>query len=346
MAETELEIALSTRRTRHKQIDLFPKVKIFLDSIARNSIKSKNSYSSGISLLQDFLNAEEQKKKYDDCNCEAILQSLLENRVNVYELLDSFVSYVLVIKPEITPKSLSLYLTAIRSYFAFYDIDVIPSKFRRKVKVPKLYKEDEEPIDARDIRKLLLNCNNRRLKSYLLVLISGGMRAVEATAIRVRDIDLSTSPTKIHIRKEYSKTRTSRDIYISDEATYYLKQWLDWKYKDKEREVKEKLSIKYPNSEDLVFSIYSIKEKPNPSNLYVKFYEFQKLLAAAGMAERKEGGIHKRRKITLHSMRRFCKGVISNQANQDYSEWFLGHSKSYTLKEPERREIYATKVMK
>lgn len=34
--------------------------------------------------------------------------------------------------------------------------------------------------------------------------------------------------------------------------------------------------------------------------------------------------------------------------NQDYSEWFLGHYKSpyYTLKEAERRTIYATKVMK
>jgi hypothetical protein len=42
------------------------------------------------------------------------------------------------------------------------------------------------------------------------------------------------------------------------------------------------------------------------------------------------------------------KGVISNQVNQDYSEWFLGHSKSpyYTIKEQERREIYTTKCMK
>jgi hypothetical protein len=77
-------------------------------------------------------------------------------------------------------------------------------------------------------------------------------------------------------------------------------------------------------------------------------HEFQKLLAITGMAERKESGIHKRRKITLHSLRRFCKSVISNQVNQDYSEWFLGHSKSpyYILKELERREIYATKCMK
>lgn len=145
---------------------------------------------------------------------------------------------------------------------------------------------------------------------------------------------------------EYSKTRTSRDIYVSDETTYYLKQWLNWKYNA--NKIAEK-SPKDPNSENLVFSIYSLNKKPNPSNLYVKLlYEFQKLLGATGMAERKESGIHKRRKITLHSMRRFCKSGISNQVNQDYSEWFLGHSKSpyYTLKEQERREIYATKVMR
>ena len=50
----------------------------------------------------------------------------------------------------------------------------------------------------------------------------------------------------------------------------------------------------------------------------------------------------------MHSFRRFVKTVISDQTNTDYSEWFLGHNKSpyYTKKEPERREIYATKCMK
>ena len=76
--------------------------------------------------------------------------------------------------------------------------------------------------------------------------------------------------------------------------------------------------------------------------------EFQKLLAFVGLDERKEEGKQKRRKITLHSFRRFVKTAISDQTNQDYSEWFLGHSKSpyYTKKEPDRREIYATKCMK
>lgn len=115
------------------------------------------------------MNAEEQKQRYQGRNCESILQPLLENKVNVYELLDSFVSFVLANKPEITPGSVSLYLFAIRSYLAFYDIDVIPSKFRRKVKVPRLYREDEEPLDLSDIRKLLLNCHNRRTRSNISI---------------------------------------------------------------------------------------------------------------------------------------------------------------------------------
>jgi hypothetical protein len=74
--------------------------------------------------------------------------------------------------------------------------------------------------------------------------------------------------------------------------------------------------------------------------------EFDKLLTIVGMDERKEGML--RRKFTLHSLRRNAKSVISNQVNQDYSELILGHAKSsyYTIKEPERREIYATKVMR
>jgi hypothetical protein len=160
----------------------------------------------------------------------------------------------------------------------------------------------------------------------------------------LKDIDFSVSPTKIHIRREYTKTKVPRDIYISDEATNYLHQWIEWKYRDKGDEL---TMIRDPN--DLVFSVYKIKNEANPIHLYNKMIgEFQRLLSTIGLDGRKEGGKQKRRKITLHSFRRFVKTVISDQTNQDYSEWFLGHSKSpyYTKKEPEKREIYTTKCMK
>ena len=52
--------------------------------------------------------------------------------------------------------AIKIYVSSVRSYFAYYDIDVIPSKFKRKVKMPKVQCEDEEPLDVSDIRKILL----------------------------------------------------------------------------------------------------------------------------------------------------------------------------------------------
>jgi integrase len=317
--------------------------KQFLDGISRNSQQSRKSYSIGLTHFQRFLNLSHDSKY----TLQSIIEPLSRNQINVYELLNSFVSYLLTIKNENTQTNLSnnsiaLYVAATRSYLAYYDIDVVPSKFKRKVKVPKIYREDEEPLDASDIRKILLSCNNRRLKPYLLILASGGLRATEACAIRLCDIDFSVNPTKIHVRKEYAKTKISREIYVSDEATKFLKEWIDWKYR--KRHSKSKTPIH--NMTHLLFTIRT-NMPVGVRTLYNKLtQEFNKILHVVELDQRKEG--MQRRKITLHSFRRFAKTVISDQVGQDYSEWFLGHSKSpyYTKKEQGRRDIYATKCMK
>jgi hypothetical protein len=82
----------------------------------------------------------------------------------------------------------------------------------------------------------------------------------------------------------------------------------------------------------LVFNTFSIESRAE--TVYVKLgSEFIKVLKAAGLDERKEG--MRRRKITLHSLRRFVKTVISDEVGGDSSEWFLGHNGSvyYTKKE-------------
>jgi integrase len=319
-----------------KQVRLLPKVQTFLKSVSRNSERSAAVYEAGIIYFYSFLT---QGLNH---SVETILDPLGRSEINVYELFDGFVAFLM--SSGLSIPSIRLYVSAIRSYLAYQDIDVIPSKFKRKVRMPRLYRADEQPLDAQDVRKILLACNNRRLKAYLLVLASGAMRAIEALAIRVKDCDFSVNPTKIHIRKEYAKTRVARDVYISDEATQYLQQWIDWKYRDKGNEW-----TKNKDPTDLVFSVYNTVNEPDPRHLYIKvLLEFEKLLTVVGLDERKEDGRRLRRKVTLHSLRRHAKGVISNQVNQDYSEWYLGHSRSpyYTLKESERREIYATRVMK
>ena len=122
------------------------------------------------------------------------------------------------------------------------------------------------------------------------------MRTREGLAIRLKDIDFSSSPTKVHIRKEFAKTRVARDIYVSDEATHQLKQWIDQKYRDKGNEW-----TKNKDPDNLVFGVYNTLNEPDPHHIYVKMLlEFEKLLTIARMDERKEG--MRRRKITLHSL--------------------------------------------
>jgi integrase len=236
--------------TTQERITDYKTVNVFLSSMLRNCLKSNYTYQYGLAHFQKFL----AWKYHHQYNIETILKPLSKNELDVYVVLDEFVSYLVDATLELTSNTIKLYIAAVRSYLAYYDVDIIPSKFKRKVKMPKLYREDEEPLDTPDIRKILLSCNNRRLKTYLLVLASGGMRAVEGLAIRLKDVDFTVNPTKIHIRKEFSKTKAARDIYISDEATQHLKQWIDWKYSNEERP-------RTRDEDDLLFTVYRTKTR-------------------------------------------------------------------------------------
>ena len=152
-------------------------------------------------------------------------------------------------------------------------------------------------------------------------------------------------PTKIHIRKEYAKTRVGRDVYITDEATKYPNDWIYFKYRvtydsnddvsyhgsavndDNDNSQKRLYHIIKQKPDSLVFQVKLNNSHVTPQSIYEKLVKgFQQVLEVAGFSERKEG--MKRRKITFHSFRRFVKTTISDCAGKEYSEWFLGHAKS------------------
>jgi integrase len=253
------------------------------------------------------------------------LGPLAQKQLDVYEVLDEFISYIQKHNPKLTSVSIRLYLASVRSYFGYFDIDVIPAKFRRKCKMPTIIHEDEYPIDAKDIRQIIITCNNRRLKSYLHILASCGCRAVEALAIRLCDIDNTVQPTKIRIRAEYSKGKHSREIYISSEAQFHLQQWLEFKYRDRSKEGKNIVN-RERHQEDLVFATRD--NVRNPNNLYKKILrEFEQLLdAVEGLNGRKEDGVYNRRRTTFHSFRRHLFGVLSDLVSSDYANYYLGHT--------------------
>ena len=144
------------------------RVSEFLEAKGRNSISSKLAYASALKHLGHVID-----DKYSLYNNDNIIDPILHKEVDVYELLNNFVSYAM--DRNISPKSIKAYMSALKSYFGWFDIDIIPNKFKRRVTLPKINRIDEEAIEASDIRKFLLACNNRRLKTYLLFLASGGV---------------------------------------------------------------------------------------------------------------------------------------------------------------------------
>jgi integrase len=317
-----------TINNHRRHIEALPKVELFLDSKGRGSKQTRNSYLTSLVHFSEFISA-----KYSKYDLETILKPLLSNEIDLYQFLDAFVSFDS--KGVLSVKSRILHLGAAKSYLAYHNIDIIPSKFKNRVTPPRLYREDEEALSHDDIRKIFLACNKRRLKPYLMLLESSGPRAVEGLSIILKDVDFSTSPVKIHIRKQYSKTKVARDSFITDEAAECLNQWIEWKYRDRGKYRPRRVR----NGEDLIFAVKS--NIRDPHRLYMEVRkDFNNVLEVAGFNERKDG--MKRRKLTLHSFRRFTKSIVSDQAGKDYSEWLIGHAKSpyYTKKMPEKMEIY------
>ena len=183
-----------------------------------------------------------------------------------------------------------------------------------------------------------------------MFLASTGMRAVQALSIRLKDINFDSNTARAYIRGEFTKTRQDRCVYLTSEISQQLKIWLDYRYRyhrscyvDKENgNYKSEYLTPIRKSDDLVFAIYG---KPHNADLRIMYIHiaisYAKMLDRIGRGDREDN--NKRRKITLHSFRRFVKSTISDLGYGDYSEWFIGHSGStyYRKTEKEKAEIFA-----
>src|SRR5262249_27555166 len=87
-----------------------PRIIRFLDAKGRNSTKTSAAFKSGLELLKRMLS-----KRYPDYDYDSIIDACLSKTIDVYEVLDSFVSYALT--ENVTAKTIHLYMSAIKSYF-------------------------------------------------------------------------------------------------------------------------------------------------------------------------------------------------------------------------------------
>lgn len=324
----------------HKSIESLPMVQEFLSAKARGSINGNIGYKTALTYVHQFLSV-----KYSGMTLETIISSFNSKSIDVYKFLNEFVAFLET--KNVSVSSMVQYMTSVKSYLQFHDIDIVPYKFKKRVIFPKIPDEEEYAIDQNDTRKILLQCHNQRLKKFILIVASCGARAIEACALRIRDINFVESPTEIHIRAEYTKTKKARDIYISDEASRHLKEYIEHRFGidlTKPKRIDEQLG------DCLIFQVHDISARQvNPKSIYNKLnQEFHKVLDNIELGQRRDGK-SERRKISFHSFRAMVKTALSDadDSGSDYSEWFLGHKKStYYKKKKEARAEKYVKSMK
>jgi hypothetical protein len=83
---------------------------------------------------------------------------------------------------------------------------ISPGRFKSKLWLPKTVKKNKEDISKKDIIKILNNCSDIRLKTYVMLLAAKRMNVEEASYFSIKN-DFASNPVRIHIRGENTKPK-------------------------------------------------------------------------------------------------------------------------------------------
>jgi integrase len=279
---------------------------------------------------------------------DEIITRIKEGSFSPYDVLSGYIMFMQDYRT-ISVSTLNQRVVTAKNFLEYCDVDISPRKFELKVKLPRMVKKAKEALSKEAITEILNACSDIRLKTFVMFLASTGCRSTEALSIRYADLDETSNPAKILIRGEYTKTKSDRVVFLTSEMTKQLKLWMDYKHRTrrvcyrKAQTGESTTEYRTPaqDSKALIFALYQRLENQNPANLYSDIdAAFARTLDRIGKGSFEDN--NRRRKITLHSFRRFVKSTISDLGFGDYSEYFIGHSGStyYRKTDKEKEELY------
>ena len=219
-------------------------------------------YFSRLEDFEGFMQSE-----YDNLlSVGKLLVKIKKGNQDPYNLLNSYAVYLK--NRNISALTLNQRIATVKNFFEYYDIDISPRRFKLKVKLPKVVRKKKEALSKEEIIEILNVCDNIRLRTYVILLASTGMRAVEALSIRIKDIDFDSNLAKVFVRGEYTKTKVDRIIFLTEELTQQLKSWLHYKHRirrvchqDKQKVVITEYRTPDKKDTDLVFAVYQDNAK-------------------------------------------------------------------------------------
>ena len=278
---------------------------------------------------------------------DLLIERIKKNELDVYEVLAAYANFLLD-TGTISALTLKQWVATAKNLLEFYDIEISPKRLKLKVKLPRAIRRDKEALIKELIIDILNSIADIKLKTYVLLLSATGMRATEALSIRICDLSLNADPPKILVRGEYTKTKTDRYVLLTRELKAQLETYIVYKYRTRRtshynKETHRVVSVyRTPNKNEYDL-LFSTGKSSHLRPLYNEMRKaFGQTLDRMGKGQREESPGVKRRKITLHSCRRWVKSTLSDLGLSDFGEWLIGHQGStyYRRSEKEKAEIF------
>lgn len=309
----------------------------YLDSIRliSNSENSVNAYKVSLNHFRKFT-----EQRYQ-CTVREIIIRVKNGDPDVFRLYNEFVVYLHKLGRK--PATIKLIIAGVKGYLRYEGIKAYSEDFRQLVKLPKKLRHREEPL-TKDILIRLLHNVPPKLQTAILVAVASGMRIGELVQLTISDIDFESKPTKIRIRAEITKTKESRETYLTSEATKSLKDYLvrffDWKEGESNPSIQNRV----------IFGRTSILKIDVDQEKFKSVLVAENVLAhSMGWYVRKIPELNKlnengRKMIHFHGFRKFFRTVVGNAVGRDYAESLIGHhfylDTYYNLPDEKKREMY------
>ncbi|MFL6434797.1 MAG: tyrosine-type recombinase/integrase, partial [Nitrososphaeraceae archaeon] len=201
----------------------------YIKNIRAMNKRTAHEYYLRLISFQDFVINRYKAKNENEAKTtlDNIITRINEGSEDPYEILSGYVVY-LQTSYNISTLTLKQRVVTVKNFFEYFDIEISPRKFKLKVKLPRIIRRNKEALSKEDVIDILNACSDIKLKTYVMLLAATGMRAVEALSIRIKDLDLKSSPAKVFVRGEYTKTRTDRTVFLTKEMAQQLTSWLNY----------------------------------------------------------------------------------------------------------------------
>lgn len=296
------------------------KIESFLDRKFRysKSYSTRRTYQTAIHRFQEFLIS-----KYN-LSLEDALPKLENHQLEPLETLDQLFTFLSDFRIKrgnghYSNASISLYITAVKEFLNSQNLHIYSEDLKQKFRLPRKEIIYEEGLTKEKIVRVLHN-SSPKLQTAILMCVSSAMRLGELVQLRVSDVDFSTNPTTIHLRKETTKTRQTRLTHITAEATKALKDYMRRERGWSEGTPTDKYLFLVNNRDYTDPVVYNRAVRTTCTSLQLSLLRV--ISSIPELYQKNENG---RNSIHFHAFRAWFKTQVTNAHQSDFAEALMGH---------------------